>query len=141
MLLSQEVVSTGGDYYKNESGSISSTLGETVVETFSQNSYILTQGFQQSSLEVTAIEEISRLYFEINAFPNPTTEFVKLKVDTKDFAGMKFKLIDMNGRTLQIKNITQNETNIYFHQLPPATYLLIVNDRTNELKTFKIIKR
>ena len=48
--LSKDVISSGGDFLSNNSYSISSTIGESVVETFNNNGYFLTQGFQQPSL-------------------------------------------------------------------------------------------
>ena len=48
--LSKDVISSGGDYVSNNSYSISSTIGESVVETFNNSGYFLTQGFQQPSL-------------------------------------------------------------------------------------------
>jgi len=45
--LSPEVNASAGDYYTNANGSLSVTIGETVIETFIGTSAILTQGFQQ----------------------------------------------------------------------------------------------
>ncbi len=46
----QQVISSSGAYYTNSTGSLSVTIGETVVSTVSNSSInlILTQGFQQS---------------------------------------------------------------------------------------------
>ena len=46
----QQVISSSGAYYTNSTGSLSVTIGETVVSTLSNSSInlILTQGFQQS---------------------------------------------------------------------------------------------
>jgi len=45
--LSREIIASDGDFQQNTSGSISFTIGETVVETFANTQNILTQGFQQ----------------------------------------------------------------------------------------------
>ena len=46
----QEIISTSGDYFENTTGSISWTIGESMIETYTNGSEILTQGFQQSRL-------------------------------------------------------------------------------------------
>lgn len=48
--LSPEVNASAGDFYSNANGSLSITIGETVIETFFGTNTILTQGFQQPLL-------------------------------------------------------------------------------------------
>ena len=43
----QQVIATSGGYYQNENISLSWTVGEPVIETFTAGDVILTQGFQQ----------------------------------------------------------------------------------------------
>lgn len=43
----QQVIATSGGYYENENISLSWTVGEPVIETFTGSEVILTQGFQQ----------------------------------------------------------------------------------------------
>jgi hypothetical protein len=71
VLYAQQIVTTGGDYHQNSSGSISYTIGELAIETFSKTNNILTQGFHQTNLIAVAINELKGLDFEISAFPNP----------------------------------------------------------------------
>ncbi len=52
--LSPEVNASAGDYYTNANGSLSVTIGETVIETFIGTNSILTQGFQQPFLAPVA---------------------------------------------------------------------------------------
>lgn len=55
--LSPEVISSSGDHFQNAGGSISWTLGETVTETFTGASIVLTQGFQQPfGIQITGID-------------------------------------------------------------------------------------
>ncbi|MBT3209063.1 MAG: T9SS type A sorting domain-containing protein [Bacteroidetes bacterium] len=44
---SQEIISTSGDYFENPEISLSWTIGEVAVETFSGYNFFLSQGFQQ----------------------------------------------------------------------------------------------
>ena len=46
--LTPEVLAASGDYFTSTSNSLSWTLGESVIETYSSSNNSLTQGFQQS---------------------------------------------------------------------------------------------
>ena len=139
-IVAQEVVSSAGDSHINNNGSISYTIGEPVVETFTGENNILTQGFQQTNLVITAIDELPGLDFEISAFPNPASEIVKLRIGKESIAGMQYKLYDMNGNLLLQNRLEGAETEIPFSDLSPAEYILIISDQNKELKSFKIVK-
>ncbi len=46
--IEREIIASDGDFQQNSSGSVSFTIGETVVETFANAQNTLTQGFQQN---------------------------------------------------------------------------------------------
>ena len=140
LLDAQEVVATAGSTLKNENGSISFTMGESVANTLIKGDKAITQGFQQANMTVSTISEQKDLDFSISAFPNPTVNLLTLKLDRKDVSGLHYELFDTNGRLLFQKKIGSNETSISFDQLPKGMYVLKVMEGLNELKTFKIIK-
>jgi len=53
----QEIISTNGSYDEFSGGSISWTMGEPIIETLSNGSNYLTQGFQQTDLNVITMIE------------------------------------------------------------------------------------
>lgn len=136
----QEVISTAGNSYSNTNGSISYTIGEPVIETFAGENNILTQGFQQGNLVVTAIDELPGLDFEISAFPNPATEIVKLRIGKESVTGMQYMLYDMNGNLLMKNRLEGTVTEIPFGDFSPAEYILKVSNQDKELKSFRIVK-
>jgi hypothetical protein len=137
----QQVITTAGNYTSNTSGSLSWTLGEGIIDTYAGSKVILTQGFQQSNLIVTAIKEVSKNSPEISAYPNPTNDFVSLKVATESVKNSKFLLYDVYGKLLQEQKLVSSETKISFNNLAPGTYLLKLVWENKELKSFKIIKK
>ncbi|MCK4465408.1 MAG: T9SS type A sorting domain-containing protein [Bacteroidales bacterium] len=149
----QEVVTTAGSYGETTSGSLSWTVGEPVIETITDGTNTLTQGFQQSKLTVTSVYELPGLDFTILVYPNPTSDFLTVKVEKNDrLTGLKYHLYDINGKLLLLKQIEGNETTISLKHLKPSTYFLKVyhtgrNGRTvvtkdnKEIKTFIIIKK
>jgi hypothetical protein len=138
----QQVVSTSGNHAENGSAQMSWTVGEIITTTISGGSNILTQGFHQSRLTVTAIEEAEVPDFEISAFPNPAFECVNLSfydLPEQQSGGLwknfYFQLFDVNGKLLLQKKIESTETVISMDSYAPSTYFLKVcavrtNNRT-----------
>ena len=134
----QEVVSSAGGAFENNSGSISFTLGECITSTFSSSGIILTQGFHQPKLVIIDNQPIRPLDIEIVAYPNPAKEFVILKIEkSQEFS---YVLCDMMGRIIEKKEIVSTETEIDFKTLEPSTYILKVFKNKEDVRTFKIIK-
>jgi hypothetical protein len=148
LCLAQQVVSTSGGHSENSSAKISWTIGEPVISTLSNGSYILTQGIHQSKLLIDAVEELIISGLEISAFPNPVNEVINLKViylttDRPDMLRKKisFQLFDMNGKVLIKKQIESTETVIQMNGYAPSSYFLKVMLDKKLVKTFKIIKQ
>jgi hypothetical protein len=141
VIQAQQLVSTAGDFFQNNSGSLSFSIGELAIETFSTASIILTQGFHQTNLVAVSIKEMPGLDYEITVYPNPVQDFVTLKIPKEKLVGKQFKLYDTNGKLLQIKLIEATETEISFSKLAPATYFLKVGEGEKEIKTFKMVKQ
>ena len=137
---SPDVITTAGDHHENVNGSVSWTIGEGVTETLEGTDIILTQGFQQSRLIVTAVKEFQNLKFEISAFPNPATDFITLKVESKNLKRISYFLFDVNGKFLIKNKIISSETEIPFTDYASSSYFLKVYYGKKEVKTFKIIK-
>ena len=137
----QEIVTTSGDYFSNNVGSISQSIGEPVGETFHDNNRILTQGFQQSGIEITIVKEIKDPGIRVRVYPNPTKEFVNLSIAGTKKNELEIKLTDIQGKTLFAKKFTGSELSIPLKYLHSGTYLLIVNVSETESKVFKIIKQ
>ena len=74
----QEVVVTQGDSYTNSNGSIDFTIGEVVINTGSDGSNDLTQGFHQTNWNFVSIEDHVPSY-EATIFPNPTSEILTIR--------------------------------------------------------------
>lgn len=87
-------------------GTTESTLGEVFITSLNSSAVSLTQGFHQpriSLFEVKAIEEYS-----IQAFPNPTSEFIRFK---HDLSGIEVLLVDSKGARVQVRLI-EDELNV-----------------------------
>jgi hypothetical protein len=97
----QEVIASAGGFNKSADNtmSISWTLGETIVPTFTSQdgSLILTHGFQQK-LIVTAVEENLEEKVEVAIYPNPTREMINIRFSEPADKEVLLFLLDEQGR-------------------------------------------
>lgn len=135
-----EIVNSGGGFFEKTEGSITFSIGEVLIETYTHGELCFTQGFCQANIKVTAVEEITGLEYELLAYPNPTKNFIILKIVRNKFSNLKYFLFDVNGKLLESKDIISTETNIPFHFLMPSVYFLKIIENQVVVKTFKIIK-
>ena len=136
----QQTPATAGGTLFNGSGSITYTIGESVAQTLTNANVILTQGFHQPILSVAVVQALSGLDYTVSTFPNPTSDFVWLKINKPSVVGLQYLLFDFKGTLLTQKSIAGNETVVPFNHLNSGVYLLKVQDGLKEVKTFKIIK-
>ena len=136
------IPASGGDASGN-GGSVSYSVGQIVYTTNTGGANgSVAQGVQQpfEISVITGLEEAKGITLQCTAYPNPTTDFLTLKVEHFEFSTLNFQLYDINGKLLENKKINGNETNIVMSDLVPATYFLKLTDNNKEIKTFKIIK-
>jgi Tol biopolymer transport system component len=100
------------------------TLGEIVVETHTNGSTILTQGFHQEVLEITT--KIVNIDIKTKVYPNPTTSI--LIVELEKNVNADIMVYDINGK-LVIKDRLNNEQKkqLDFSFLKQGNYLLHIN--------------
>ncbi len=137
-LSAQEVISTQGGSYSNGSNTIDFTIGEPVIETVSGGSNELTQGFHQTLLTITGIEDFD-VNFSVNIFPNPTSEFIYLKVE--QLKDVSYNIYDATGKLLWQEKLTGLTTKVNVSDLPKGIYFIALTQKgSKKIKTFKIIK-
>lgn len=130
----QVVASSGGQ--SNVSGTqIDWTLGEVVVGTATGSGFTVNEGFHQTFIKITSVDEVEK--WDLELYPNPTQDFINLnpKSFTEEY---KLRLFDSSGKNLLESNNTgPSKVNLEF--LPNGVYILqfIAN---NQIQTYKIIK-
>lgn len=139
--ISLQVVASAGGYSSTDAGSIAWTLGEPVVETYSNSEIILTQGFNQPFFSIeTFVEENSANNIKINLFPNPASDFVIIDAPEEVIDG-NFSLYTIDGKIVTTKNITSDKTKIDLKGFLKSSYILKIYDKKgNAMKSFKIQK-
>ena len=102
--LSPQVIGSAGASFSNSTASTDLTVGEVVIETFSNNT-ILTQGFHQaSSIEITS--GVVNLDIKTKVYPNPATNFLIIELEKN--VNAELLVYDVNGKIV-IKDKLNNE--------------------------------
>jgi hypothetical protein len=138
----QEVISTAGMSAENAGYQLSWTVGEPVVETFTSDASTLTQGFQQSKLTVTAIEQLTIGEFELKVYPNPFNDEISIET-LKNEQSLEINLVlyDVTGKLLLQSKISNQIEKIALQHYPSGNYLLqFFSEKMIPLQTFKVVK-
>jgi len=136
----QKVVSANGGTATAAGVEVSWTIGEPITETVTDGTTTLTQGFQQSKLTVTAINDIQISGVEIKVYPNPTSDYVTVHF-SKAMEKPIYLLFDLSGRLIEQKNIETTDAKIDMTGYAGGSYILKLNSGQQPLQSFKIIKR
>ena len=123
-ILSPSVVSSSGDSYSNGGVIMDYTLGEIVIETFSNNANILTQGFHQGDLKVTTA--VVNLDIKTKIYPNPTTNFIIIELEKN--VNAELLVYDINGKiVIKDKLRDEQQKQLDFSFLNQGNYFLHIN--------------
>lgn len=131
---------SGGDAY-GSNGSVNYSVGQPVYSTHEGSNGSVAEGVQQP-LEISLVTSVEdhQLEMEITAFPNPTRDQLTLHADGENTTGMRYQLVDMQGRVVKDLKVEGAETQVSLSDLESATYFLKVIKEEKAVKTFKILK-
>jgi hypothetical protein len=137
----QSIITSGGDVSDNK-GSVSYSIGQVAYITNSGTSGTVTQGVQQA-YEIYGTSGINEtgISLSVSAYPNPTTNYLNLKIENFELSTLNFQLLDMQGKLLQTQKVTDKETQIDLSNYVPSTYFVRIINKSQSIKEFKIIKK
>ena len=139
-LFSQEVISSAGNHSVGNDIQVSWTVGEPVIETGTNGQYILTQGMHQGNLVVTVARELEGIAWNITAYPNPVSTYLKLDIDAPQLINFSFVLYSIDGQLLHQGEVLDHSTTIPMDTYSHSSYLLRVLSDKTEVKVFRIVK-
>lgn len=117
----QEVVSSQGGSYSNASANIDFTIGEVVINTGTDGTNELTQGFHQTNWNFVGLEDFAPDY-QATIFPNPTQDVLNIRTST--FENVTYTLYDAQGKLVMQNILSAEQTPIQVSQLAPGAYSL-----------------
>ncbi len=140
--ISPQVIASAGTHYSAGNAQLSWTIGEPVITTVSNGSNIITQGFHQTLLTTTAVEEQTVAGVNVSVFPNPTADVLNINL-VNNLKDLQLDLFDMNGKLLQARKIGAVEGNVQIsmNEYARANYLLRVYSIDGSVNyTYKVQK-
>ena len=159
--IQRNVVASAGINNTVSSIRLTSTVGETVTSTLSQSNYRLTQGFQQGNITVARIangentteinsdesttsrtdDSFDKIKFKVNVYPNPTTEYINIKLEEMSEMKLMMYLTDLTGRMIEARTLYSIETRLEFNSIAPGKYILNITSEDGKVnESFKIVK-
>lgn len=139
--ISPEVIASAGEHFDNGTTQLSWTLGEVVIDTYDNGTNILTQGFHQTQLTVTSVEE-SLSDVRMNMYPNPTSEFLNIELGNNE-NDINLQLFDMSGKLVHKDVINAYDTKYVLPMQSVATgnYLVQMQSVDGKMNTtHKVMK-
>lgn len=142
ILVGQSAVTTTGKDAAGSGGTISYTVGQTDYSVYTGTSGTLNAGVQQpfEISVMTGIKEASGISLELSAYPNPVNSILILSIKNYDSEKLFYRLLDISGRTLEMKKVNGPITEIPMDRFINGYYFLIITDSFREIKSFRIIK-
>jgi hypothetical protein len=136
--MDQNVIGSSGAEYTGGNASISITVGEVVIETVSNSTNVLTQGFHQPDLAVSGIQDLSP-DISVSVYPNPTISCLTIDMEQVD-DNVLVEIMDANGKTVHESSVN-SKTVIDVDHLASGIYFLNLRNAQNQLlKSFKVQK-
>ncbi len=134
-----DVVPVGGTATGN-GGTVTYTVGQIAVQTYSNGAVSISEGVQQPyEIQTIGIDNYPNITLNAVVYPNPTLGNVQLTINNEQLEG-EVKVFDMNGKFLFAKKIEGQNTEIPMSELAAGTYFVNVIDGTQLLKSFKVVK-
>ena len=135
----QVLSATGGDA-TGTGGSVAYSVGQIVYTTHTGTTGSVAQGVEQAyEIYSVGIKETT-LNISLSVFPNPTSDFLTLKVEDYNNEALNYTLLDEQGRLVLNEQITTQDTQVAMSTLARGAYFINVLQANKKIQTFKIIK-
>ncbi|MGL6129422.1 T9SS type A sorting domain-containing protein [Chryseobacterium artocarpi] len=141
ILHAQSAVLTTGTDASGGNGSNSYSVGQ-ITCLFKGTDPQLMEGVQQpyEIITLATLEPSSNLE-GILIYPNPFKDYLYLDFTTNNYKGSEYQLFDSQGKLIKKDMILQSKSELNFSSLPSAMYIIRINQKGENIKTFKIIKK
>jgi hypothetical protein len=141
IVYSQEAIPVSGGEANGPGGSVSYTVGQVFYTTYTGSTGSVSQGVQQPyEFQVIINSKLKNINLTAVTYPNPTKDFIILKITDSAFNNLRYTLFDVNGKSIVSDAIAASRTQIQMKYLSIGVYVLKVSKKNRSLKTFKILK-
>ena len=137
---SHQVLSASGGDASGSGGTVAYSVGQIVYTTNTGTTGSVAQGVEQAyEISSVGIKETA-LNISLSVFPNPTSDYLTLKVEDYNKEALSYHLIDEQGKLVLNEQITTQDTQVAMSTLARGAYFINVLQANKKIQTFKIIK-
>lgn len=140
----QTAVTASGGNATGTGGSVAYSIGQVTYTNFEGESGSINLGVQQPNLFLTVGTLELDITLSASVFPNPASTSTSLKLEDESASpiadDLTMNLYDFNGKLVLQQVIHSVITTIPMDHLSNGVYVLQVNRRNIEIKTFKVFK-
>jgi hypothetical protein len=142
MVCSQETIPVSAGEAMGSGGLGSYTVGQVFYTTCTGSTGSVSQGVQQAfEFQTLSNPELITVNLTAVTYPNPTKDFIILKITDSALHNLQYTLFDANGKAIASGLITESSTQVQMKYLSIGAYVLKVSQKNKALKTFKILKQ
>ena len=135
----QVLSATGGDA-SGSGGTVAYSVGQIAYTTSTGTTGSVAQGVEQAyEIYSVGIKETA-LNISLSVFPNPTSDFLTLKVADYNNEALSYKLLDQQGKLVLNEQIITQDTQVAMSTLARGAYFINIVQANKKIQTFKIIK-
>ena len=135
----QVLSATGGDA-SGSGGTVAYSVGQIAYTTSTGTTGSVAQGVEQAyEISSVGIKETA-LNISLSVFPNPTSDFLTLKVEDYNNEALSYNLLDEQGKLVLNEQIITQDTQVAMSTLARGAYFINIVQANKKIQTFKIIK-
>jgi hypothetical protein len=139
---SQESIPVSGVASLGSGGSANYTVGQVFYTTRTTTAGSVSQGVQHPfEFQTLSNPALTTVNLTAVTYPNPTKDFILLKITDRALNNLRYTLFDVNGKVIASGSITESSTQVQLKHLAIGAYVLKVSQKNKSLKTFKILKQ
>ena len=138
----QEAIPVSAGTAEGSGGSANYTVGQVFYTTNTTTAGSVSQGVQHPfEFQILSNAALTTVSLTAVTYPNPTKDFIILKITDTTLHNLRYTLFDINGKAIASSSITESSTQVQLKYLAIGAYVLKVSQKNKPLKTFKILKQ
>ncbi|NOU48198.1 MAG: T9SS type A sorting domain-containing protein [Bacteroidales bacterium] len=143
-LSAQENMNSCGGIFVSETGSVSNSIGQLVIQTQAGSNGSVSEGVHQAFeiSQIVGINDIPAGKIEVSFFPNPVTVSLSITVDASEL--LEERLIctirSAEGKFIEQRNIISKLTSIDMQKQAGGVYFLSIQSADKQTLNYKLIK-
>jgi hypothetical protein len=143
-LSAQENVNSCGGTFISETGSVSNSIGQLVIQTQSGSNGSVSEGVHQAFeiSQIVGINDMPAGKIQVNFFPNPVTVALSITVDESELLedGLSCTIRSIEGKIIEQRDIISKLTSIDMQKLSVGVYFLTIQSTDKQTLNYKLIK-